>query len=205
MSTTIANHEVEEKPHIIGLSPPASSIDQLTRYNQMVNGTQQNLDDSQPTAVTPTHDQNVMTGKTTTRHQEETVFDKERSKVLLVEDNLDLAEIIIETLRLIDIEIDHATHGSKAVEKFKSLNPALVLLDLQLPDISGWRILDHINELQAGLSPQERTKIIVITSHDDPPNRLISKLQGVSFFLAKPITMDQLENVVHKALNGDDN
>lgn len=201
MATTIATPNVEEQENKFRLSPPALSTHHLMRYAE---NTHDPIEQGQQQSVNNSANPDVLTVKTQAFHQEEPIFDKERSKVLLVEDNVDLAEIIIETLRLINIEIDHATHGTKAMEKFKELNPALVLLDLQLPDISGWRILDYINELQAGIPKDERTKIIVITSHDDPPNRLISKLQGVSFYLTKPITMNQLENVVNEALNTDE-
>lgn len=202
MSTTITSSStVDDGRTTFSIGSPILSPHTLKYAENMSDYTESQLDDSQSIAVTA-HTDLAPQAET----QEQPFTDLTAVKVLLVEDNMDLAEIIIESLRLTDmrIDVDHATHGTRAIEKFKALNPALVLLDLHLPDMSGWRILDSINDLQSTLPKEARTRIIVITSYDDPPNRLISKLQGITYYLTKPITMDELESVVRQALNGDE-
>lgn len=119
--------------------------------------------------------------------------------ILIVEDTTELAEIIQATLERLDMIVFHETHGNKALQKFNELDPDIVLLDISLPDTTGWKIMDAIKERleqTAGSMP----KVIVITAYDDPANRLIGKLQGVHNYLIKPFTSDQIEELVNQAL-----
>lgn len=117
--------------------------------------------------------------------------------VLIVEDTLELAEIMQVTLERINLRVFHASHGNKALELFETTQPDLVLLDIALPDTTGWKVLDTIREQQrGGIGP----KIIVITAYGDPANRLMGKLQGIHSYLIKPLTSDEIENTVRAAL-----
>jgi len=123
-------------------------------------------------------------------------------RVLIVEDTTELAEVIQATLERINIRTEHVTHGSKAMAKYVELDPDVVLLDISLPDTTGWKIMDLIKErLEA--TQGEMPKVIIITAYDDPANRLIGKLQGVHNYLIKPFTSDQIEKMVTEALGTD--
>ena len=123
-------------------------------------------------------------------------------RVLIVEDTTELAEVIQATLERINIRTEHVTHGSKAMAKYVELDPDVVLLDISLPDTTGWKIMDLIKErLEA--TEGEMPKVIIITAYDDPANRLIGKLQGVHNYLVKPFTSDQIEKLVTEALGMD--
>ncbi len=119
--------------------------------------------------------------------------------VLIIEDTTELAEIIQATLERMNMVTDHATHGNRAIEKFNTMNPDVVLLDIGLPDMTGWKIMDAIKEghQQTGRMPV----IIIITAYDDPANRLVGKLQGVNGYLIKPFTADEIERAVSQAIN----
>jgi DNA-binding response OmpR family regulator len=91
----------------------------------------------------------------------------------------------------------HETHGNKAVSRFNAFNPDIVLLDIGLPDMTGWKFLETIKETHKGSMPV----IIIITAYGDPANRLVAKLQGVYDYLIKPFTSDEVERVVSGALN----
>lgn len=125
-----------------------------------------------------------------------------QSPVLIVEDTVELAEVIQATLEGMGIESHYETHGTKGLEKLKELNPELVILDIGLPDISGWKILDHIKEHCTSNGATMPT-IIVITAYGDPANRLIGKLQNIHSYLIKPFTPDQVERIVNMALRGE--
>lgn len=119
--------------------------------------------------------------------------------VLIIEDTTELAEIIQATLERMDMVTDHATHGNRAIEKLSTMKPDVVLLDIGLPDMTGWKIMDAIKERQ-----QETGRIpiiIIITAYDDPANRLVGKLQGVNGYLIKPFTADEIERAVSQAIN----
>jgi len=129
------------------------------------------------------------------------VLPKTASKlVLLAEDDQELAEVIITMLEHMNLKVIHVTHGDKAVLRFWELNPDIMLLDIGLPDITGWKIMDAIKE-RLDATNGEMPKVIIITAQDDPANRLIGKLQGVHSYLIKPFNADELEAIIIKALD----
>lgn len=122
--------------------------------------------------------------------------------VLIVEDTQELAEVISATLERMGMITAHETHGQKALAKFEDMNPDVVLLDISLPDMTGWKIMDVIKERQdQAVNPSRRPIVIVISAYGDPANRLVGKLQGVHDYLIKPFTADEIEKVVTRALN----
>jgi len=134
--------------------------------------------------------------------RKETASTMEKSlTVLIVEDTLELAEVIQATLERMNLTVVHAAHGSKALEKFHELHPEVILLDIGLPDMMGWKIMDAIKEHYDEM-PDKMPIIIVITAYDDPANRLVGKLQGVHSYLIKPFTADEIERTVTRAIGG---
>jgi CheY-like chemotaxis protein len=123
-----------------------------------------------------------------------------RPTVLIIEDTTELAEVIQATLERMNIVTAHETHGVKALAKFNEMKPDVVLLDISLPDMTGWKILDTIKEKQEKGEMHTLPAIIVITAYGDPANRLVGKLQGVFSYLVKPFTADEVESVVAQAL-----
>jgi CheY-like chemotaxis protein len=117
--------------------------------------------------------------------------------VLIIEDTTELAEVIQATLERMNLVTAHETHGNKAVSRFNTFNPDIVLLDIGLPDMTGWKFLETIKENHKEKLPV----IIIITAYGDPANRLVAKLQGVYDYLIKPFTSDEVERVVSGALN----
>ncbi len=117
--------------------------------------------------------------------------------VLIIEDTIELAEVIQATLERMNMVTAHETHGNKAISRFEQLHPDIVLLDIGLPDMTGWKFLETVKETHKGLMPI----IIVITAYGDPANRLVAKLQGVYDYLIKPFTSDEVERVVSGALS----
>lgn len=118
--------------------------------------------------------------------------------VLIVEDTLELAEIMQATLERINLRVFHTTHGNRALELFESERPDLVLLDIALPDTTGWKVLEAIREQQRGGSGP---KVIVITAYGDPANRLMGKLQEIHSYLIKPLRPGEIETTVRGALD----
>lgn len=121
--------------------------------------------------------------------------------VLIIEDTTELAEIIQATLERMSMITAHETHGTKALIRFDELQPDVVLLDISLPDMMGWKILDHIKDRQEKGKMKKMPSIIVITAYGDPANRLVGKLQGVFSYLVKPFTPEEVEQTVAQALS----
>lgn len=117
--------------------------------------------------------------------------------VLIIEDTVELAEILQATLERLNLDVFHEAHGNKAVDRYFEVQPDVVLLDIALPDITGWKVLDTIREERRGGKP---LKIIVITAYGDPANRLMGKLQDVEGYLIKPFKPDDVEAEVRRVL-----
>jgi len=116
--------------------------------------------------------------------------------VLIIEDTTELGEIIQATLERLNMVTAHETHGLKALSRFEAMLPDVVLLDIGLPDMTGWKFLEAIKEKYKDRMPI----IIIITAYGDPANRLVGKLQGVYDYLIKPFTTSDVEKVVARAL-----
>mgnify|MGYP005836767565 CR=1 FL=1 len=124
-----------------------------------------------------------------------------RAPVLIVEDTVELAEVIQATIEAMGLSTIVANHGIPALDHLKTRDLSLLLLDIGLPDISGWEMLktlkEHYKNLNRSVPP-----IIIITAYGDPANRLVGKLQEVNAYLIKPFTPDQVEGVVYDVLTG---
>jgi DNA-binding response OmpR family regulator len=119
-------------------------------------------------------------------------------KVLIVEDTVELAEIIQVTLERLNLQVFHETHGHRALEVYDAERPDLVLLDIALPDMTGWQVLQTI---QAKPYEGKSSLIVVITAYGDPANRLMGKLQDIQGYLIKPLQPGEIEEVVVRVLN----
>jgi CheY-like chemotaxis protein len=119
--------------------------------------------------------------------------------ILIIEDSTELAEIIEATLQRVNFVTAHETHGNKALSRFTEMQPDVVLLDIGLPDMTGWQLLDYIREKRG---KAHMPAVIIITAYGDPANRLVGKLQNVREYLIKPFTSDEVEKVVMKVLSG---
>ena len=124
---------------------------------------------------------------------------KPQTRLLIVEDSPDMAELIQVTLEKLEIDICWVDNGIQALEEIQAQKPDMILLDIGLPDMSGWDILNHIHGWK-GKFDYPLPKVIVISAHGDPPNRLIGKLRDIDGYLIKPFTVFELREIVEKAL-----
>ena len=118
--------------------------------------------------------------------------------VLVVEDTVELADGIRMSLERMNLRVFHATHGHIALDLLREIHPDLVMLDLALPDATGWKLLEVMREQQRG---EKCPVILVITAYGDPANRLMGRLQGIHDYLIKPLTPAEIENAVAQVLN----
>lgn len=123
--------------------------------------------------------------------------------ILIVEDTAELAEVIEATLENLGLEVIVAAHGEIGLDKFKFNKPEIILLDIGLPDMTGWKFLDTLKEMKHKNQIDELPTIIVITAYDDAANRLVGKLQGIHSYLIKPFTPDHVERLVTMAIHGE--
>jgi CheY-like chemotaxis protein len=116
---------------------------------------------------------------------------------LIVEDTDDIARIMQITLDHLGIENAKVSTGPKALELVSQKIPDLILLDIGLPGMNGWEVLEAI---KSGY-PDAQFPVIVLTAFGDPANRLIGKFQThVSHYFVKPFNVSDLAQAVREAL-----
>lgn len=119
-----------------------------------------------------------------------------RKKILIVEDEESLANIIGKNLKKEGFEIEIVTEGDLVLEKFYSFSPALVLLDINLPKKSGWEICKEIREYS-------KTPIIIMTARDTELDEIYGLELGADDYVTKPISIKVIILKIKKLLKID--
>lgn len=116
---------------------------------------------------------------------------------LIVEDSPEMARVLTLALERSGILTMHAASGPEALQTLADRRPDVMLLDIGLPDMSGWEVLEAVkNKLPLVAFP-----VIVLTAFNDPANRLVGKLQPRVFrYLTKPADLDTMIRTVQEAL-----
>ncbi|MBZ4687189.1 MAG: hypothetical protein PWQ96_1504 [Clostridia bacterium] len=119
-------------------------------------------------------------------------------KILLVDDHnivLDGLKLLIQTIPDYEV-VETATSGEEALKKYKQYLPDIVLLDLQLPDISG------INVCKSIIAYNERAKILMLTSFKEERIIYETARAGAKGFITKDISREKLIEVLEKIASG---
>jgi CheY-like chemotaxis protein len=113
--------------------------------------------------------------------------------VLLVEDDPDTARLTSELVQELGYEVTLAASGREALQHLETGEYAAIVLDLVLPDLDGFEILEHLRQNN---SPALR-HVIVITGM---PDRYIDRLDRnqICAVLQKPITPGELSQMLHR-------
>lgn len=107
-------------------------------------------------------------------------------KILFIEDELSLAEIIKETLESRGFKVIHETTGHQGLKQFKTEKPDIILLDINLPDTDGYTFSRHIRAFDSKLP------IIFLTSRQLPQDVVAGFESGGNDFVKKPFSMEEL-------------
>jgi two-component system chemotaxis response regulator CheY len=109
--------------------------------------------------------------------------------LLVVDDSRVMRDMIIACLRGEQgLEFVHAASGLEAIEKL-SLQPyALMILDLNMPDISGYEVLEFVRQQQ----DLQLLPIIVVTTRGDDASRARALEAGATRFMTKPFEPEEL-------------
>jgi CheY-like chemotaxis protein/anti-sigma regulatory factor (Ser/Thr protein kinase) len=116
-------------------------------------------------------------------------------KVLIVEDDRMLAELLGSILERQGFESATLHEGAGAVEWVRKNNPDLVLLDLMLPDMSGYDICEQLKlDRKTNLIP-----IVIVTARTQHEDMLRGLRVGANHYLTKPFDIAQLERAIEQA------
>ncbi len=112
-------------------------------------------------------------------------------RILVVEDNAELAKLLELILRRAEYDVVIAEDGADALDKFQALPPDLVLLDIMLPRMDGYEVAARLRRQLHATAP-----IIMLSSLDSPLDIERSREVGATDHIAKPFDKDQLLEVI---------
>ena len=117
-----------------------------------------------------------------------------KERILLIDDDLNLSKIISYQLEKNGFRVTTANSGTQGLEFFHKNGFEIVLLDIQMPDISGIRVLEEIRRQNRGVI------VIMITAYGSIENALEACRLGADDYITKPFGQEQLLFVIEKAL-----
>ena len=108
-----------------------------------------------------------------------------RKKILIIEDEASIAEIIKFNLEKEGFEADIALNGETGIEKGLAGQPDLILLDLMLPDVDGYEVCRRIRK-------QSMVPIIIVSAKEDESDKVIALESGADGYVTKPFGIREL-------------
>jgi DNA-binding response OmpR family regulator len=108
------------------------------------------------------------------------------SRILLIEDNHDLAFGLRNNLEIEGYEVETAEDGRTGLEAFARVNPDLMILDLMLPELDGFRVLRSLR--QQGHS----TPILLLTAKGEEADKVRGLRMGADDYVTKPFGLLEL-------------
>ena len=109
--------------------------------------------------------------------------------LLLIEDDHRLAHMVSEYLEKSGYTVQHAANGLSGLKMLQDTAPALVLLDLMLPDIDGLEVCRRIRALPGAMA---QTPVLMLTAKGDPMDRIVGLELGADDYLPKPFEPREL-------------
>ncbi len=125
----------------------------------------------------------------------------ERQKILIVEDESSVADAIAYTLTQEGFETQVANDGREALDAFEKNTPALIILDLMLPGLSGWQLFTVFRR-------QRDVPIIMLTARAEEADRVAGLEMGADDYVPKPFSMRELvarvRTILRRSARSDD-
>lgn len=115
-------------------------------------------------------------------------------RVLIVEDDPDTLVILRVNLNAAGIEPILASDGRTAIARIQAESPDAVLLDVLLPGIDGWRVLEELHELG------NPVPVVVCSGKNNPQDIQRARDLGAVAYLVKPFDIDRLIDVTTEAV-----
>lgn len=116
------------------------------------------------------------------------------TRVLVVDDERDVRDLVARVLRAVGYLVDEASDGQEALDHLQGERPDLVLLDLMMPGLDGWAVLDWLET-----APQP-PPVVVLTVRDDREAFTRATAKGAVGFLSKPFRFGDVLSACRRVL-----
>lgn len=128
---------------------------------------------------------------------------EELKKVVCVEDELEMIELVKLILGRNQYEVTGAVGGHEGLDKIKEIKPDLVLLDLMMPEMDGWEVYQKMKASEE----MRNIPVIVVTAKAQSIDRVLGlHIARVNDYITKPFgpqeLLDSVERVMSRTING---
>ena len=117
------------------------------------------------------------------------------AKLLVVDDEESVRSLICRILRDTGYDVESAIDGKDALEKIAARRPDLIVLDLMMPELDGWGVVDALRK-QGGAPP-----VLMLTARSDYDTFARAVREGVTAFISKPFRLQELLSATRKVLD----
>jgi two-component system, NtrC family, response regulator AtoC len=115
-------------------------------------------------------------------------------KILIVDDELNMRLVLSAMLKKEGFEVSSAANGREALQILQSAGIAVVITDLKMPDIDGMALLSRVSEQYPEIP------VIMITAHGTIATAVEALKKGAFDYITKPFDLDDLKNIIAKAV-----
>jgi DNA-binding response OmpR family regulator len=123
---------------------------------------------------------------------------KGRQKILVVEDNFATRTMLETTLELEGYDVVGLANGSMVAQELTGILPALVILDVMMPDVDGFTVLKRIRESEY----TRELPVLMLTALDDADSTWQGWTGGCDYYMNKPFDTEDLLSVVQNLASG---
>ena len=117
----------------------------------------------------------------------------EKNSILVIDDDRNILAIIEMYLRKAGYEVTCVERGDEALQAFRRAQPALVVLDVMLPGMDGWEVLDKLRQ-------ESDVPVIMLTAKGDTLDRIQGLDLGADDYIVKPFNPMELKVRIEKFL-----
>ncbi len=114
------------------------------------------------------------------------MVDNEQIRILVVDDEAPICELLDEFLSLHGYRITTASSGEEAVSRFKEVVPHMVLLDIRMPGMTGIEVLREIKKIHNDVS------VIMLSAFGDSATIEEAFHMGADYYMEKPMELERL-------------
>lgn len=119
------------------------------------------------------------------------------TKIMIVDDEFDIRLVLSMTLEDSGYEVVQAVNGSEALASVRSINPDLILLDINMPEMDGFQVLEQLKTNRDTSS----IPVVMISARSRPRDREDALFLGAVDYITKPWSEGELELRVSWALS----
>ncbi|WP_199609404.1 response regulator [Flocculibacter collagenilyticus] len=114
---------------------------------------------------------------------------------LVVDDVAEVRSLLRHTLTQLGVEdIDEAANGAECFKKFKPNKYSIIFLDIELPDVTGHKVLTSLKNLD------ENVKVVMVSAHSSIDNVKAAITHGAEGFVVKPFSIKKIESIIKKVV-----